>query len=428
MTVPREAHAAGQRCGEVVRVPLERDAELEEAFRVEGVAVGRGRRGEAERDDRRARAEPSLARDLTVKSNASPLGSASSEYACTPRWSRSGSPPSLTAARSRGRAPPPHSRSPARCSRSTPARARERKRQRHALHDSDLVGVDFDRRRGDALHGVGILEPVPGDDDDDGAGRSHLHDRGEPRGARRLAEHTFTFGELLPRDDDLVIRERTTAPPESRMAASACTRWAGSTMRIAEARVSFRSAAAPARKRGMPAPHSPNPRDRHACCRRRRRAARARPARCRAPPRSRTLRSSVPRSVGVERVHEHELPASPSACAARSDWSNVPRTWTSRAPTARACASLPSATAPCGQQDLRRQAGARRVRRRRRGRVPGRRADHPVAPAATARDTATVIPRSLNDPVGFMLSSFSQRSTPSSSESTSACMSGVEPS
>ena len=131
---------------------------------------------------------------------------------------------------------------------------------------------------------------------------------------------------------------------------------------------------------------------------------------------------------GLSELTSTNFPVSPSACAARSDWSNVPRTWTSRAPTARACASLPSATAPCGS----------RISADRPARAAYAAADAavfpvdaqitPVAPAATARDTATVIPRSLNEPVGFMLSSFSHRSTPSSSESTSACMSGVDPS
>ena len=51
-----------------------------------------------------------------------------------------------------------------------------------------------------------------------------------------------------------------------------------------------------------------------------------------------------------------------------------------------------------------------------------------VAPRASARETATVIPRSLKEPVGFMLSSFSQMSAPSSFDSASACTSGVEPS
>jgi len=51
-----------------------------------------------------------------------------------------------------------------------------------------------------------------------------------------------------------------------------------------------------------------------------------------------------------------------------------------------------------------------------------------VAPPSTARVTATLMPRSLNDPVGFAPSHFSQTSTPSRSETRGACRSGVLPS
>ena len=50
------------------------------------------------------------------------------------------------------------------------------------------------------------------------------------------------------------------------------------------------------------------------------------------------------------------------------------------------------------------------------------------APSRTAADTAQVIPRSLNEPVGFAPSSLSQTSTPARSEMRSASTSGVEPS
>ncbi len=134
--------------GEVVRVPLERDAELEEPLRVEVVAVRRGRGGEAERDDRRARAEPSLARDAHGEVE----GEAGRVREQRVRLHAEVVAIRLAAladgrARSRGRAPPPHSRSPARCSRSTRARAREREASSQALHDPDRVGVDLDRRR-----------------------------------------------------------------------------------------------------------------------------------------------------------------------------------------------------------------------------------------------------------------------------------------
>ena len=50
------------------------------------------------------------------------------------------------------------------------------------------------------------------------------------------------------------------------------------------------------------------------------------------------------------------------------------------------------------------------------------------APSRTAADTAQVIPRSLNDPVGLEPSSLSQTSAPTRSPMTGAGTSGVEPS
>ncbi len=50
------------------------------------------------------------------------------------------------------------------------------------------------------------------------------------------------------------------------------------------------------------------------------------------------------------------------------------------------------------------------------------------APSPTAAETATVIPRSLNEPVGLAPSSFSHTSHPVSEERCGACTSGVSPS
>ena len=50
------------------------------------------------------------------------------------------------------------------------------------------------------------------------------------------------------------------------------------------------------------------------------------------------------------------------------------------------------------------------------------------APSWTAADTATVIPRSLNEPVGFAPSTFSHTSQPVSDERCGAGTSGVSPS
>jgi hypothetical protein len=50
------------------------------------------------------------------------------------------------------------------------------------------------------------------------------------------------------------------------------------------------------------------------------------------------------------------------------------------------------------------------------------------APCSTARESATVMPRSLKDPVGFMPSNFTWTSAPVIAESAAAGMSGVPPS
>src|SRR5439155_26210822 len=50
-----------------------------------------------------------------------------------------------------------------------------------------------------------------------------------------------------------------------------------------------------------------------------------------------------------------------------------------------------------------------------------------LAPSRTAADTAHVMPRSLKDPVGLAPSSFRRTVAPTSSESTGATTTGVEP-
>ena len=52
----------------------------------------------------------------------------------------------------------------------------------------------------------------------------------------------------------------------------------------------------------------------------------------------------------------------------------------------------------------------------------------PAAPSRTAAETAHVMPRSLNEPVGLVPSSFSCTSAPTRSDSVGAATSGVEPS
>ena len=51
-----------------------------------------------------------------------------------------------------------------------------------------------------------------------------------------------------------------------------------------------------------------------------------------------------------------------------------------------------------------------------------------LAPCSTARESATVMPRSLNEPVGFMPSNFTQTSAPVRRDRAGAGMRGVPPS
>src|SRR5207247_11113982 len=71
-SLPSQADAAGEGGGEVVRVALERHAACEQLLGAERLARDRACRGEAERDDRRARAEPALARDPARELEAEP--------------------------------------------------------------------------------------------------------------------------------------------------------------------------------------------------------------------------------------------------------------------------------------------------------------------------------------------------------------------
>ena len=115
----------------------------------------------------------------------------------------------------------------------------------------------------------------------------------------------------------------------------------------------------------------------------------------------------------------HELSAS----------SKLPRSATTRAPCISAWASLPAAILPSGTITAPPMPGARRVGGQRRGGVARRGADDRLgARAHGVADTAQVIPRSLNEPVGFVPSSFSHTSTPACSLMRGASTSGVEPS
>ena len=122
------------------------------------------------------------------------------------------------------------------------------------------------------------------------------------------------------------------------------------------------------------------------------------------------------------------VPRRPSSCAAASASSKSPRTSSTLAPNIRVWATFGPATAPAGVSTT---AG-----------IPARAAYaaadaavFPVeaqmtasAPSSAAFETATVMPRSLYEPVGFDASHLSRISTPSSSDSRGARSRGVDPS
>ena len=108
--------------------------------------------------------------------------------------------------------------------------------------------------------------------------------------------------------------------------------------------------------------------------------------------------------------------------------SKLPRSATTRAPCISAWASLPVAilpsgtiTAPFSPPRAAYAAALAAV-------LPVDAQITASAPSRTAAETAQVIPRSLNEPVGFAPSSLSQTSQPARSETRSASTSGVEPS
>ena len=119
---------------------------------------------------------------------------------------------------------------------------------------------------------------------------------------------------------------------------------------------------------------------------------------------------------------------SASARTSASASSKLPRSAITRAPCISACASLPVAILPSGTITA-------PVSPARAAYAAALAAVLPVdaqitasAPSRTAAETAQVMPRSLNEPVGLAPSSLSQTSAPTRSDTRSASTSGVEPS
>ena len=117
-----------------------------------------------------------------------------------------------------------------------------------------------------------------------------------------------------------------------------------------------------------------------------------------------------------------------SSRTSASAWSKLPASEITRAPCTSVCAILPCAILPSGTITA-------QVMPARAAYAAALAAVLPVdaqitafAPSRAAAETAQVIPRSLNEPVGFAPSSFRRTVAPTIAESTGARNSGVEPS
>src|SRR3954452_6866698 len=111
-----------------------------------------------------------------------------------------------------------------------------------------------------------------------------------------------------------------------------------------------------------------------------------------------------------------------------SAWSKLPRNATTRAPCMSACASFPAAIFPSGTMTAPRRPARAAYAAALAAVLPVDAHNTASAPSPTAADTATVMPRSLNDPVGFAPSTFSHTSDPTRSDKRGARTSGVSPS
>ena len=108
--------------------------------------------------------------------------------------------------------------------------------------------------------------------------------------------------------------------------------------------------------------------------------------------------------------------------------SKLARRAMTRAPWIRAWASLPVAILPSGTITAPRRPARAAYAAADAAVLPVEAQTIAFAPSLTAAETAQVIPRSLNDPVGLAPSSFSHTSVPARSDRRGAATSGVEPS
>src|SRR5437016_11556 len=111
-----------------------------------------------------------------------------------------------------------------------------------------------------------------------------------------------------------------------------------------------------------------------------------------------------------------------------SAWSKFPASEITRAPWISVCASLPCAILPSGTITAQVMPARAAYAAALAAVLPVEAQITALAPSRTAAETAQVMPRSLNDPVGLAPSSFRRTVAPTSSESTGATTTGVEPS
>jgi hypothetical protein len=106
----------------------------------------------------------------------------------------------------------------------------------------------------------------------------------------------------------------------------------------------------------------------------------------------------------------------------------LPRTCTTVAPCITACAILPAAIRPCGTSTTGRNRPRAAYAVIDAEVFPVEAQTTACAPSASATEIATVMPRSLNEPVGLSPSTLSQTDAPVSSDSQPDSTRGVPPS
>src|SRR5690348_17015380 len=134
------------------------------------------------------------------------------------------------------------------------------------------------------------------------------------------------------------------------------------------------------------------------------------------------------RRIGLTELTSATGKSAASAREMRRQSSKLPRTMITWAPCRIAWASLPAAILPCGTRTSGLMPALAAYAAIEAEVFPVEAQTTALAPSPTATESATVMPRSLNEPVGLFPSTFSQTSAPVRPESQSECTIGVPPS